>query len=253
MKASELVKQAYREGNIVPLDPVTGLAVTTTGQEIEGLVLLNRYLKSLFGLELGEFPTDWPVPPSTTSPVASRAPLAPKRRDLPSNVWPYPPPNARLVLNLTSNQEIFLQQDPDDGAHITIATTGSGGHALTLNGNGRLIEGSATLTAPQADLDGRQLLYRADLATWVRLTDLTADDESPLPELYDDILAIGTFIRIAPRYGRAISAETAATYKRLMKRLRAQYRQHMGMPTASPQPFIRPASDRDGYSGGSLR
>ncbi len=245
--ASEIAKQALREGNLVPL--ATAL---TPAQEAEALALLNRFITSLLGLELGEFAFDWPVPPAATSPVRARFPVNPKSVDLPSDVWPYPPGNVRIIMSLTANTTIYMPQAPDDGARMLFVNIGEGVlFNLIVDGNGRLVNGAPTVTATPAVLNTQLWLYRADLSDWTAITPLVAADESPLPDVYDDLLMTGTFIRLAPRYGRTASAETVSTLKRLMTRLKAQYRQTTIMPSAVPQPFYRPAADTSRGSFGA--
>lgn len=238
--AAEIVKEALREGNLIPLD-----TAVTAPQEAEGLGLLNRFLISLLGLELGEFAFDWTVPPSTTSPIPARFPLFPQRENLPSDVFPYPPGNSRILMHLVSNQTIFLDQSPDDGARMSFVNVGDAStFSLTVDANGRLAKGAATVTETPGVLSEQLWLYRADLGDWKLITTLLSTDESPIPALYDDLLIIGTHIRLAPRYGRSVSVESAASFKRLMRRLKAQYKQTVGEPAADPQPFPVSAADR---------
>ncbi len=244
MTASETVKEAYREGNLVPLDATTGIPVTTTGQDTEGLALLNRFISSLLGFELGEFAMDWPVPPSQTSPVPARFPILPKGTQLKSDQWPYPPANVQVITNLNADTTIYLTQDPEDGARVQLSNIGDADtYNLTIDGNGRLVKGALTVTDTPGNLDGQTLFYRADLSDWQLVSTLTADDVSPFPTLYDDLLSAATFIRLAPRYGRSVSNETAQTFARLMKRLKSQYRQSMPEPSDDPNGFFLPASD----------
>lgn len=242
--AAEIVVQAYREGNLISLN-----TPLTPEQAAEGLLLLNNYMSSLLGFELGEFSTDWPVPPAETSPVAARFPLFPLSEKLPNDVWPYPPQNVRIILSLTADTTIYMPSRPNDGARfLFINIAGAGAETLTVDGNGRLVKGAATLVETPTVLNQQQLLYRADLGDWVSVTTLAADDASPLPLVYDDLLAIGTFVRLASRLGRSLTPELALTRGTLLKRLRTQYRQDMAQPGASPQPFLYPAADHD-FSG----
>lgn len=238
--ASALVTQAYREGNLIGLT-----ATLTTEQATEGLTLLNDYLDSLLGFELGEFNFDWPVPPATTSPIPARFPLFPLGRDLASNVFPHPPSNVRILMSLVADTTIFLPQDPNDGARLLfINLVSTSTFSLTIDGNGRLIKSAATVTELATSLDGQALLYRADLGGWQLTTALTSTTESPLPTVYDRLLALGTFIFLAPRYGKELKPTQNLSYKRLLKRLKAQYRQVVPEPSADPQPFFLPAADR---------
>lgn len=243
--AADLVKQALRENNLIPISEEP-----TVDQAAEGLTLLNRFLDSLFGYELGEFVTSWSVRPSSTSPVPAQYPLLPRNQDLPDDVWPYPPDNSNILMNIGSNTTIYLPVSPCDGA-ITLFTNVGGVQAstLTVDGNGRLIKGLATLADTPENLNGQRLLYRADMGDWVLVSNLAAIDASPLPAMYDDLLALGTAVRIAPRYGRSIPIETASTLRRLIQRMRAQYKQKVQEPNASPQPFM--GGDGDGAWLGS--
>lgn len=239
--ASALVTQAYREGNLIGLT-----ATITDAQATEGLTLLNDYLDSLLGFELGEFNFDWPTPPTTTSPVPARFPVFPLGRDLPSNVWPYPPLNVRILMTLTVDTTIYLQQDPGDGARIMLINLDStSAFSLTIEGNGRLIKGASSITELATELDGQLLLYRADLGGWQLTTTLETTTESPLPTVYDRLLALGTFIFLAPRYGKELTQTQNLSYRRLLKRLKAQYRQVVLEPSADPQPFFLPSADRE--------
>lgn len=242
--ASEIVKNAYREGNLVPLDATTGTPVTTPGQDAEGLALLNRFIFSLLGFELGEFSLDWPVPPSQTSDVPARYPILPKGTQLRSDQWPYPPANVQVITKLVESTTIFLTQDPEDGARVQFSNIGDPDtFNLTIDANGRLVKGALVSVETPGELDGQILFYRADLSDWQLVTTLTADDDSPFPFVYDDLLEVATFIRLAPRYGRSVSTESAATFKRLMTRMKTQYRQKMPQPSSEPNGFFLPASD----------
>jgi hypothetical protein len=97
---------------------------------------------------------------------------------------------------------------------------------LTLDGNGRLIEGTPTLTITAANYTGPILwFYRADLANWVRVTDLTITSDSPLPPQFDDFLISSMSIRRGPAYNKDPAAATVATAKHGLKLLKTTYRQ----------------------------
>lgn len=240
--ANELVLQAYREINLIPLGDIL-----TDDQVTEGLNLLDRYLRSLYGFDLGEFKIDWTVPPAPTSPVSARYPISPASETLPSNVWPYPPSNVNVLLSLSDDTTIYLQQNPDDGARVSLVNVGgASSFNLTVDGNGRLVGGLPTLIGLAEDLNQTNLLYRADMGDWTILTDMAIDTESPLPREYDTLLSLGVADRLAPRYGRSLNASQALELQYLTKRLRTQYRQTVPEPSASPQPFRSPASNQYG-------
>lgn len=237
--ASELVKQAYRELNLVAAN-----RELTSDQESEGLTLLNRYIDSLLGFELGELLFDWTTPPSTTSPTPARFPQFPTPRDLASDVWPYPPPNVRLLLRLLSDTTIYLQQDPDDGARMLLVDLGNDTtNNLTVNANGRLVKGADTITDTPSNLNQQLLFYRADLGNWQVIADLALTDNSPLPSKFDDLLALGVAKRLAPRFGKSLTAEAVTDHRRLLRLMKSQYRQEVQMPSKNPQPFLRPSAE----------
>ncbi len=246
--ASEIAEQALREGNLIALgQPITA------AQEAEAIDLLNRFIDSLLGFEIGEFAMDWATPPSQTSPVPARYPIRPRSTELPSDVWPYPPGNVRIVLKLVADTTIYMPQDPDDGARFLFINIGDADtHNLTVDGNGRLVKGGATVVDTPGNLNQQLWLYRADLSDWTLVTELSAADTSPLPGFYDDLLIIGTFIRLAARYGRDTSSESAAAFARLMKRLKTQYRQTVPQPSSRPNAFYLPASDQNRNRYGSF-
>lgn len=248
--ASEIVKKAYREGNLI----AAGTEPNTI-QATEGLAFLNEFIDSLFGFELGEFSMDWPVPPSPTAPVLANYPLLPRSNSLPSDVWPYPPGNVRLILALTANTTIYLPQSPVDGERFAIINVGDATtYNLTVNANGRLIKGSATMTDTPGNLAGQVLFYDASQANWKLISVLEATSESPFQLCYDTFLSLGTLKRLVGGYGRSIRPEQVDTFKRLERRMKSQYRQVMPKPSQSPQPFTQPSPNRRGgtYSGGTL-
>ena len=158
-------------------------------------------------------------------------------------------------MNLTADTTIYLNQMPDDGARMLLVNIGTAGDfTLTLDANGRLVGGAATLAGLQSVLAQTTLFYRADLGDWATFTALTLTSESPLPTIYDDFLSIGVAKRLAPRNGKKIAPELEPTYSRLRKRLKTQYRQTVGVPSAKPQPFRRPTWDpsRGFFSSGGL-
>lgn len=253
-KGLQLVQRSFREGNLVPLNATTGIPVVTDGQAAEGLTILNSYIDSLYGLELGEFNFDWPVPPSQKSPTPARFPIFPRSEDLASNVFPFPPGNVRIILNLVADTTIFMPQAPDNGARYQFINIGDAStFSLTVIGNTRLVKGVAQFTDTPGNLNGQRLLYRSDLADWTQIITLLDTTESPLPAEYDRLLQIGTFQGLAPRFGRSMSPELIADHKRLLKRLKAEYRQKVPEPSANPNPFFLPASDitRNGFRFGS--
>lgn len=227
--ASTIVQSAYREGNLIPMgkDP-------TAAQLAEGLAKLNRLLAGLFGNEVGEPLTEWPLPPpQRTAPVAARYPLGPASSDLPSNVWPYPPGNVRLMCSIAVATRLYFQNAPNDGARVNLVNL-SMSATLTLDGNGRLIESIPGVSAATRVLTAPIVLstdwfYRSDLGTWVVLTTLLSTDSLPFPSNFDDYFVAELHIRMCPSFGRTATNETTETRNRNLSKLKARYRQ----PTAA--------------------
>lgn len=228
--ATENVQESYREGNLIAV----GQAVSTA-QITEGLAKLNNLLKSAFGFLLGESLTDWQVPAVQRSgSVAANPPMYPgSQGGLVTFNNAYPAPNSRLVWD-GSAQTIYFPETPHDGARMAFVKSSgaaaSGSGTLTLNGNGRTIEGANTYTSDGTTVTSRAWMYRADTANWVALVTLTADDDLPFPEEFDDLWSCGVAIRLSPRYGKQVGEGTVATYRRLLTTLKARYRQ----PTPQP-------------------
>jgi hypothetical protein len=221
--ASDIVTAAFREGNIIPVG-----RAPSGGEQVEGLQLLNRFMLSVYGLVLGEYLSDWQVPyVQRVGDVAAYPPYLPGgQRPLivPNNQ--YPGQNSRIVWDGTE-QTVYFPETPGDGARMAfVKASGAGASGppgvLTLNGNGRTIEGSNIYVASSA---ARAWIYRADLAGWLAMVPLLLTDTVPFPEELDDVWIVSTFIRLAPRYGKAVSAETAMTQKRLMATLKTRYTQ----------------------------
>ncbi len=122
---------------------------------------------------------------------------------------------------------ITLPEAPYDGARFQLIDAASqfATRAITVAPNGRLIEGAtASITANTAGFN-RTWFYRGDLADWKRITTLAMNDEFPFPVEFDDAFAIQLAVRLAPRFGKALSAESVAASQRAMGGLRARYRQ----------------------------
>lgn len=235
--ASKIVQSAYREGNLIPAGKVP-----TDDEVTEALDRLYNIVLAVFGTEMGENLVDWLVPaPQRTAPVAANFPQGPliagfdeagSSALLGNNsnaIWPYPPKNSRLVFGSVATT-VYFPEAPDDGSRMAIVQgSGAGdggvtGAALTLDGNGRTIEGANTQTY-DAPVAGRAWFYRADLADWVAVTTLTADSEMPFPPEFDDLWITALAIRLSPRYTKPVSAETAGIYKQMLSKFSNRYMQ----------------------------
>jgi hypothetical protein len=218
--ASDIITQAYREANIIPIGKVPNV-----DQIAEALPRLNNFIAWLFGSKLGEFVMDWPTPPSRTAPVPANYPLRPQRDQLPSDVWPYPPNNVRILNRLAADTTVYLPYRPNPGSRCLVVDLGATG-TLTLDANGRLIAGANTVALAPGH-DRVSYIYREDLASWTTAGTLVEADESPLAPEFDDLLICGLARRIAPRFGADVLPITESTYMDTMDKLKQRYQQYM--------------------------
>ena len=236
--ARALITDAFREGNIIPIG-----RAPNDKEFAEALVRLNRYILGVYGQELGENLIDWVVPaPQRTAPVAANYPQLPyptstdisvtsfpMADDNSLNVTPYPPKNSRLVWGLRT-MKVYFPQQPDPGSRMAFVVGSGAGDSgdpaaiLTIDANGRKIEGSATLeiTTP---FEPVSWLYRDDTADWMRVQELGLDDECLFPAEFDDLWVVMLAMRLAPRYGKTIAPETQVTASKMLAKLKSRYRQ----------------------------
>lgn len=235
---SSLVTDAFREGNLLPIGQAPTIA-----EQAEALGRINTLICGVFGVEMGEELTDWLVPqPQRTAPVAANYPQLPYpanadflalstpfANDATINIYPYPPKNSRIVFGGVTSTVYFPEQ-PDDGSRMSIVQgsgagdSGAPGAVLTLNGNGRTIETSNTKTYTDP-VTAREWFYRADLGDWKALAALGYNDDCPFPREFDDLWICSLAVRLAPRFGKTTSPETAAALKAALSRFKARYRQ----------------------------
>ena len=223
--ASSIISAAYREGQITAI-----VSSPTTLEQTEALDRLNAILASLFGNEIGVELVPYNIgPPYDETAYTST----------------YSPVDARLILNLGGAETIKLHPEPYDGARMGIADAGLNlaTYNLTLDGNGRTIEGAKTITLSTNGM-ARQWFYRDDLANWVKNVDLALTDNMPLPEEFDDYFITKLATRLFPRSGIATSQETAMTLAEAKAKMRARYRRKR---PANDMPHNFIGSRRNGY------
>lgn len=231
---SEIIVQAFREGNF------TAVGESTTSEELaESVPRLNNIISAVFGFELGEVLRDYYIPQVLDPEAPLRYPLTPTGSGTTSTlVYANPPANSRLVVKITSDKTIYFPANPHDGSRMAYVDMGSTVTAdMTLDGNGRLIEGSASLTS---DLDavtpvtfhGREWLYRADLGNWLLLEVLESTDTVPTPPKFDDLWVCGLAMRLAPRFQVQVDEVIAQRYADMLMRLKKQYKQSERQPTS---------------------
>lgn len=201
--ASEIIVAAYRESNL------RGVGQSlTTAQEAEGLTLLNNLLPATIGQEIGQEFKDLNI-----------------GGEYEDYFWEYVPENVRLVLNVGSPRTLRLHPRPYDGQRLAVADAGEtlATSNLTLDGNGRLIEGASSVVLSTSGMV-REWIYRADLGQWLRVTDLDLADSMPFPREFDDYWSILLAMRLNPRHGRELAASSAGWLQSMRNRLKARYR-----------------------------
>lgn len=223
----QIVNDAFRENNIT--DPEESIS---SAQFTEAVTRLKRIIERVYGKEIGEDFEQLSYGSNNASNSFARA----FNREI--NVRnTYLPSNVRIMLNLTSSAEINLDPNPEDGARLALVDV-SGNlstNNLTINGNGRNIEGSTSVVLNTDSLNA-EWFYRADLGNWVRVSSLTEASEMPFPTKFDDYFIIRLAMRLNPRYGAETRQETMMELQSVLKQLRAQYRQkHTVLPSIALQ------------------
>ncbi len=233
MLAQQAIARAYREAAIKPIG-----TVPTVEEYTEGLERLNGFLDSLFGAEISEQLSDIQVPRNLRATTNAADPIA---LSYPDNLTAFNqpgepasqandtgqvtiPPNSRIVWGGTTATTIYLPEYPQDGARLALASVGATA-TLTLNANGRLIEGATTRAIPTTTTTG-EWFYRADTANWVAIAPLELTSESPLPATFDRLLVTGTAIALTALDEIKVSSGTMFTYERLLKLCKQRYAQN---------------------------
>ena len=233
---SSLITDAYRESNMLPL----GVSASAN-QVTEALRLHNQILSAIYGGEAGERLEDWPLGTFDRDATDFDYLLPYSDRRL-----HHPPINQRLIVTNTEATTIYLSVKPQDGARMGIADPYSrlSTVPITLDGNGRPIEAAATLLL---NTDGlfREWIYRADLAAWVRVTDVLATDNNPFPSKYDIMFIIMLAMRLNPRYGHSLAPESLQALKTNKREFVARYLQ--SRPLEIDDSISWPFMSRQGY------
>ncbi len=211
---SSIINDAFREGNIIPL----GVA-PNTNQAAEALRLYNALIGSIYGEDAGEPLQDWP--------------LGNYGREHPNTCiterqLKHPIINRRLLALNEVALTVYLTPRAQDGSRYAIVDPFGrlAAFPVTLDANGRTIEGAATVLLNTNGLN-REWFYRADLGGWVKLTALMATDENPFPAEFDNFFITLLAMRINPRYGRTMDAQSAEILKTDRKRFVARYLQSL--------------------------
>jgi len=236
---SSIILDAYRESNILPLgqDP-------TANQATEALRLYQSLLSSLYGTTEGERFQDWPLGDY------ERNPDDPWYRDglCYKTDWQLnnPPINMRLIATNTVARTVWFTQRPQDGARYAIADPYGrlSAFPITLQGNGRPIDGAASVVL-DTDNTFREWIYRADKASWLPISPVTATDENPFPENFDIMFQILLAMRINPRYGRMLDDQSITMLKQNKQDFHNRYLQSQPLDILADISW--PFMSRQGY------
>lgn len=227
MLVSDAIKAGYREANIIVIgeDP-------SDDENEEALSRLNDFREALFGSEFGENLEDWAVPPPTAQSAVPDNLVSP---NIGSTWFLAPRTNSRMLVKVLVNTTIKFPEKPNDGSRMVLVDVGSNSVDLTLDGNGRLIEGQQSLVDTPQAFNAKQWFYRADLASWEPVIDLTLASNLPLPREYNDLFICYVAIRMSPRHSQEVSEKTVAWFTKLLKQAKARYRQSQDIAVADPR------------------
>jgi hypothetical protein len=225
---SEIITDAFRQSNLLAIG-----SSPTTNQQTEALRYVNRIVMSVLGNEAGENLEAFALGGNNIEAPSGY----PWYGEQPFGDW-YLPMNKRVMLNLTQVATIPLHPMPSDGARFGIVDTSNNlaVNNLTIQGNGRTIEG---LTSLVLNIDGlnQQWFYRQDLGNWMRITNLILTDEFPFPIEFDQMFITLLAMSINPAYGASIDDQTNMLYMRARSQFRARY--HNAIQTNSEQGLLR--------------
>ena len=203
--ARDIIKEAYREGNLLAAS-----STPTDIQNTEGLGLLNGILDASVGNEIGRELADLNV-----------GGIYDQREYLTE----YIPEGARIFFQLEDGISLRLHPAPHDGQRFAVVDTAGNlsTNNVTLDGFGRTIEGGQSLVLNEDGLS-REWIYRADTGDWSRLSSLDLDSTMPFPIEFDDYFRVLLSMRLNPRYGQELQQTSALWLESQASRLQARYR-----------------------------
>lgn len=227
---SAIITDAYRESNLIAAGKIP-----SDTQITEALTRLSSMIAGVYGYDVGEGLQDWMV--GTTN-------LENPMPGWSDQSWVYPIENSRILLNHSSAQTLYFPDLPENGARMSVIDINSAltTYNVTLNGNGRLIEGATTQVLSTAGLS-KAWIYDADSANWRAISALVVTDEMPFPEKFDDYFIIRLAGRINPRYGRSLDTMSIARLQEVTEQLESTYRQTRDMPVPSALRRLRGPND----------
>lgn len=232
---SAIIVDAYRESNLIAAG-----ATPSPAQQTEALARLTSLIAGVYGYDVGENLRDWMV-----GYVNQQNPDCGWQ----STDWSYPISNSRLLLNHNTVQTIYLPENPENGARIQIIDVNGAlaTHAVSLIGNGRLIDGQPTALLNTNALN-KTWMYDDSTAQWKAISDLTLESDMPFPLEFDDLFIIRLAARLNPRYGRSLSDLSIARLNDMQTQIETRYRQHFTPPVGPATRNLSGPSSR-GVSG----
>lgn len=213
---ASIITSALRETNLIPLG-----VPPTDDQVLEAFGRLSSIVASVLGNEAGENLSPFPLGQNDIN--------SPKgypwwSNELPGNI--FLPTNVRLMCNLTAAGVVNLHPRPHDGARLGVVDVSANFDMfpLTIDGNGRSIEGGADVVLDTPGLV-KQWLYREDLGEWVVVLPLDSAGDMPWPPEFDDMFIIMLAMRMNPRFGQVMHPASVETLKKTMTQFSARYGQ----------------------------
>lgn len=204
--ASDIIRMAYRETNLIPLGQNP-----TTNQTNEALELLNSIIMSTIGNEAGDSLNDINIGGTYTEETFI-------------NQWV--PDNTRLLLNITAPATYLLDPYPRDGQRFAIVDV-AGNLSLnnvTVSANGRTIDGLTETLLIDDSFNG-QWIYRADLGDWTNIASLEEVDTLPFPSDFDFYFTTMLALRLSPRFAQSLTPESLKALARARSQLHSRYEQ----------------------------
>lgn len=225
---SSIITSGYREANYSAVGDEP-----TTAEVAEGLTLLQSLSDSLFPLVVGTKLALWPIPrPLKTSSKAANYPAQPGDAGIqPPNDVLHPPANVRLMMAVTEPTTVYFQYQPQDGALMEFVDVGCRAN-VTFDANGMLF-GSTGFTGtevieqdyPTNRMPRKRWIFRADIGSWIEVSNLELTAELPYPSWFDDWFVTALAMRLSPRAGQDPRAITLARNQAMTVFIRGQYEQ----------------------------
>lgn len=215
---AQIITDAYQYNNLVAIN-----AIPTADEQAKGLRYLNRIFRNIFGAELGEGLQTFTL---GTGPLYPNETYSIRPSDI-TLVSPYVlVSNSRLVVNATMPLTIYFPANPQDGARISIQDAAGvfNTYPLTVQGNGRKIGtvSSAVLNTAGTNLEW---FYRADIVSWVLISDLLLTDLFPFPQEFEEYFIAMLSMRLGSSEDVDLSPSLQYLLKDGAKKLRLRYRQ----------------------------